>query len=91
MEIVQAAPSDSTSLLHFIFADPGRIAILIPFMALMIPIVAIIMSGLKHIVWMIIRHRERIALIEAGCPPEQLPPSEGPNGTCVPGSAAVKA
>jgi hypothetical protein len=82
MDFTLLAQTDSPSLLHTIFADPGRIAILIPFVALTIPIVAIVMSGLKQIVWMVIRHRERIALIEAGCPPDQLPPSEGPSRCC---------
>ncbi len=50
--------------------------VLIPLGAFCIPIVAIVMGGIQGIVKMIIRHRERMALIQQGIPPDRLGPDD---------------
>lgn len=64
----------------FDLSSPGTLALLIPIAALCIPISAIVMGGLVKIVQMIIRHRERIALIRAGIHPDWPPPDEARPG-----------
>jgi hypothetical protein len=53
-----------------ILRDPEDLVMIIPVIALLIPIVAIIMGGLIKIVKMILVHRERIAMIENGLDPD---------------------
>lgn len=61
---------------HIDLSDPGTLALLIPIVALCIPIAAIVMGGLVKIVQIVIRHRERIALIRAGIHPDWPSPPE---------------
>ena len=57
-------------MLEILARDPWLI---IPIVALMIPIVGIIVGGLVSIVKMIIVHRERMAMLQHGILPEQKP------------------
>lgn len=45
--------------------------IVIPSLALCIPIVAILMSGITGIVKLVIAHRERMAMIQQGLDPDR--------------------
>ncbi len=49
----------------------SRPEILIPGLALCIPIVAIVMGGITAIVKMVIYHRERMAMIQQGINPDR--------------------
>jgi hypothetical protein len=49
-----------------LFSDPGRLA-------LMIPIIAIICGSVMAIVSSVIKHRERMAMIEMGIHPDHPP------------------
>ena len=59
------------------FSRPDMVAITL---ALSIPIVAIIVGGISSIIKRLIKHRERMAMIEQGLhpdfPPEPLAPEE---------------
>lgn len=44
--------------------------LLIPIVALSIPIVAIVMGGIRKIVQMVIQHRERMAMLALGMGPD---------------------
>lgn len=61
--------------------------LIIPIMALSIPIVAIVVGGIERIVKMIIRHRERIALIQQGVPPDRLDAPDQPDAKCQTGTS----
>lgn len=52
---------------------------LIPALALMVPIVAIIVGGISGVLKMILRHQERMEMIRQGIHPD-YPPDEGPAG-----------
>ncbi|MEZ6115517.1 MAG: hypothetical protein R3C28_02935 [Pirellulaceae bacterium] len=45
----------------------------------MIPIVAIVVTGIQQIIRMVLRHRERIAMIEQGIHPDADAPSHDAN------------
>lgn len=46
------------------------------FLALMIPIVAIVVWGIVSVICMIIRHQERMAMIDRGIHPDHPPVDE---------------
>lgn len=53
--------------------NPQILPFLIPIVAILIPIVAIVMGVIKKIVEILVRHRERMAMIERGMHPDNVP------------------
>ena len=56
-----------------LFSRPDTLALMIPFAALMIPVVAIVVGGIVAIAKLLIRHRERMTMIEHGIHPDYQP------------------
>ena len=57
--------------------EPQILVFMIPIVAMLMPVVAIFMKGIVTVTKLIIRHRERIAMIERGLDPDRQQGEDG--------------